>query len=325
MAGAAHAASSENAHPRSLTRRQFLTGTTYGVALVGLSAWTLLDAFVIPRGTTDATSVNTSMLSSSSSSSSSGSSSGSSSSGSASVTDSSYEDDDISISITTGVTSSTTYYLADIQLSSVEYLKCALANGTYGRNIKQKTSEMAEENDAILAINGDYYGWRDAGYVIRNGVLYRDTADGDTDCLVVSADGTLYSESEASVSAQDLLDNGAWQVLSFGPVLVEDGEVLVDQNDEVSQSKTSNPRTAVGMVEPLHYLFVVADGRTSESAGLSLYELANLFVDNGATFAYNLDGGGSSTMWFNGSVINNPTDGTQMGERSVSDIVYIGR
>jgi exopolysaccharide biosynthesis protein len=77
-------------------------------------------------------------------------------------------------------------------------------------------------------------------------------------------------------------------------------------------------------VSALHYIVIVSDGRTSESAGLSLLELAQLFADRGCTVAYNLDGGGSSTMWFNGRIVNNPTDGRTYGERSVSDIVYIG-
>ena len=85
----------------------------------------------------------------------------------------------------------------------------------------------------------------------------------------------------------------------------------------------SNPRTAIGMVEPLHYILVVSDGRTDESEGLTLDELAEVMADYGCTQAYNLDGGGSSTMVFNGTVINNPTSsGRSEKERSVSDIVY---
>ena len=90
-------------------------------------------------------------------------------------------------------------------------------------------------------------------------------------------------------------------------------------------AKTGNPRTAIGIVGGLHYLFVVSDGRTDESAGLSLYELAELMQSLGAETAYNLDGGGSSTMYFNGRVINHPTtSGRSIKERNVSDIVYIG-
>ena len=115
------------------------------------------------------------------------------------------------------------------------------------------------------------------------------------------------------------------QVFSFGPALVADGEIPVSQKDEVGKAMVSNPRTAIGVVAPLHYLFVVSDGRTSQSAGLSLYEMAQLMQLLGAQTAYNLDGGGSSTLYFNGTVVNNPTtNGRRIQERSVSDIVYIG-
>ena len=87
----------------------------------------------------------------------------------------------------------------------------------------------------------------------------------------------------------------------------------------------SNPRTAIGQIDELHYVFVVSDGRTSASDGLSLYELASFMSELGVRTAYNLDGGGSSTMVFNGRVVNNPTtNGRSISERSVSDIVYIG-
>jgi len=104
---------------------------------------------------------------------------------------------------------------------------------------------------------------------------------------------------------------------------LEDGEIAVDVNTEVDKAKTSNPRTAIGIIDANHFIFVVSDGRTTESEGLSLYELAEFMQELGAETAYNLDGGGSSTMYFNGSVINNPTSGGSIKERSVSDIVYI--
>lgn len=242
----------------------------------------------------------------------------------ATITDTSYEDENISIKISTERVNNTTYYVADISLSDSEYLKTALAKNTYGRNIKETTSEMAENNNAIFAINGDYYGFRDYGYVIRNGVLYRNKANEDNDALVIDNDGNFSIVNESEVSAEELLNEGAWQVLSFGPALIEEGEVVVGKNDEVSQAKTSNPRTAIGQVDELHYIVVVADGRTSQSEGLSLYELAQVMKEYNCTTAYNLDGGGSSTMYFNGEVINNPTSGGSIEERSVSDIVYIG-
>ncbi|MBC3888387.1 phosphodiester glycosidase family protein [Acetobacterium paludosum] len=240
------------------------------------------------------------------------------------ISDNSYEDDNIKISIETVRDDDSTIYVADIQVSDASYLKTAFANNTYGRNIKATTSEIAEAQNAIFAINGDYYGFRDGGYVLRNGVTYRNTARsaGDDDALVIDKDGNLSIVSENQTSMESLSNN--WQVLSFGPGLVENGQIVVDNSSEVSQSMTSNPRTAIGQISALHYIVIVSDGRTSESAGLSLLQLAQEFQERGCTTAYNLDGGGSSTMYFNGKVVNNPTDGKSTGEREVSDIVYFG-
>ena len=241
------------------------------------------------------------------------------------ATATSYQDDNIKITIETVQKYNSTIYVADIQVTDASYLKTAFADDTYGRNIKDTTSDMASTNKAILAINGDYYGFRDSGYVFRNGVLYRSTArkTGDDGALVIDAAGDFSIIHESQVSAKSLSDNIS-QILSFGPSLIENGQITVSTNSEVSQSMTSNPRTAIGQISPLHYIIIVSDGRTSKSEGLSLLELAQEFKDRGSTTAYNLDGGGSSTMYFNGRVINNPTDGKTTGEREVSDIVYFG-
>ena len=235
-----------------------------------------------------------------------------------------YSDSNTSITLKQYRAYDSEIYVADVTVSDVSVLKTALANNTYGRNITDTTSNMAAENNAVLAINGDYYGARQAGYVIRNGNLYRNTS-GDRDALVITKTGEFEFVSENETSAEELLQSGAYQVLSFGPVLLAGGEISVGENDEVGMAMASNPRTAIGYLGNNHYVFVVSDGRTSESAGLSLYELATFMKELGVVDAYNLDGGGSSTMVFKGEIINNPTtNGHSNQERSVSDIVYIG-
>ncbi len=241
------------------------------------------------------------------------------------ITDNYYSDGNITITITEYRENDTTIYVADVVLSSAEYLKTAFTKSAYGKNVTEKTSSIADRVGAILAINGDYYGAQETGYVIRNGVLYRSTGSSDNEDLVIYSDGSFEIISEGDVTAEELLASGAVQVLSFGPALVESGEISVTVDEEVGKAKTSNPRTAIGIISDLHYVFVVADGRTGESAGLSLYELAEFMQSLGVEAAYNLDGGGSSTMVFNGEVINNPTiSGNSIKERKVSDIVYIG-
>ena len=251
--------------------------------------------------------------------------SGSTSSTSSGTVIGTYSDSKSKITVTQYRAYDSNIYVADVEVTDGTSILSAFANNTYGRNITDTTSDMAEENNAVLAINGDYYGARQSGYVIRNGVVYRNQGSNGED-MVISKDGTLSFISESDTTTDSLIQKQAWQVLSFGPVLVESGQIAVTENDEVGMAMASNPRTAIGTVAKNHYLFVVSDGRTSESAGLSLYELANFMKSLGATKVYNLDGGGSSTMVFQGEVVNNPTtNGNKISERAVSDILYIGK
>ena len=245
----------------------------------------------------------------------------------AQVTDTSYSDGSISVNLTEKTVNDTKIYVADVTLSSADYLKTALAQNSYGTNVTAKTSVTAAENNAILAVNGDYYGANSSGYVIRNGVVYRDSIreDASNGDLAIYKDGSFKIIYENQISADQLVQDGVVNLLAFGPSLVENGEISVGINTEVGQAMASNPRTAIGIIDENHYIIVVSDGRTSESEGLSLYQLAEVMKSYGAKTAYNLDGGGSSTLYFNGQVINKPTTGgNKISERAVSDIVYIG-
>jgi exopolysaccharide biosynthesis protein len=232
-----------------------------------------------------------------------------------------YQDENIALSITEEWYLDTKCFICDVKLKDPTLLKGAFAYNTFGRNIGAVTSQIAAENKAIFAINGDYYGFRDDGYVLRNGVFYR--SGSSEDCLIMDKAGDFYVKNESDISSEDT--SGAWQIFTFGPVLVNEKKLVVGENQEVTgRSSISNPRTAIAQLGPLHYVFIVSEGRNGESKGLSLFELGQKFVSLGATVAYNLDGGGSSAMVFNSELINNPTDGRKGREREVSDIVYIG-
>ena len=170
-----------------------------------------------------------------------------------------------SISVTEYYENDTKIYVADITLASSQSLKTAFANGTYGRNVTDTTSSIAEENNAVLAINGDYYGARQSGYVIRNGIVYRNKGNG-SDVMCIFANGTMEILNDKDYSADELVSMGVWQAFSFGPALVENSSVSVNVNSEVGQAMASNPRTAVGIIGTNHFVFVVSDGRTSESS-----------------------------------------------------------
>ena len=243
-----------------------------------------------------------------------------------------YKDNNIEIKLLNERIFDTEVYSADITVSDPVLLKTAFSKDdtgypVYGLHVEQHLSEIASGSGAILAVNGDYYGFRDKGFVIKNGVLYRDISCSE-EALIIGGDGAFGYYLEDETDANELSRNGAWQSFSFGPVLVRSGEIAVGVDAKVEKEYhewDSNPRTALGMVSPGHYIFTVSDGRTEASAGLSLYNLAAYMDSLGCTEAYNLDGGGTTEMWFCGEVINHPThNGQDMEERGMSDIVYIG-
>lgn len=242
-----------------------------------------------------------------------------------------YSSDNIGISIKQVVTGSgsdqITYYVADVQVSDASLIQSAFADNSFGRNITGKTSDIAGDHGAIFAINGDYYGFRSDGVIIRDGVLYRN--EPAREALALYSDGTMASYDEEEISAGTLLADGVLQTLSFGPALIKNGEtvqdldnVKIDTNFGNRSISNANPRTGIGMISANHYLFVVVDGRSEDSRGMTLDEFAALFESLGATEAYNLDGGGSSTMYFMGRVVNKPQG--KQEERGVSDILYLG-
>ena len=298
-------------------KKRYAYASVVGLLLTGSFSYSMLKTFVLAETistvATTSTSTNTAMASQAAKT--------------ATVTDSSYKDDNISVNLSETTVNSTQVYLADVTVSSSEYLKTAFAQNAFGTNVTAKTSETATDNNAILAVNGDYYGANSTGYVIRNGVVYRDTvrensSNGD---LAIYKDGSFKIIYEDQISAEQLVKDGVINLLAFGPALVEHGEIAVGTNEEVGQAMASNPRTAIGIIDENHYIIVVSDGRTSESKGLSLYQMAEVMKSYGVKTAYNLDGGGSSTLYFNGQVINKPTTGgNKISERAVSDIVYIG-
>jgi len=248
------------------------------------------------------------------------------------VTDTSYTSSLTSIEVNEVATGSgadtITYYTADITVSDATAIRSAFANNEFGTNITAKPSEIAAAHDAVFAINGDYYGFRSDGILIRNGAVYRD--DGVRDGLAFYTDGRCEIYDETSTSAQALLDDGVWNTLSFGPALVNDGRVLtgideveVDTNVGNHSIQGTQPRTAIGWVNTNHYMLVVVDGRDEGySRGVTMTELAGIMSDLGCRVAYNLDGGGSSAMYWDGRIINRPSNG---GERATSDILYITR
>ncbi|QHQ59432.1 phosphodiester glycosidase family protein [Anaerocolumna sedimenticola] len=238
-------------------------------------------------------------------------------------TDNSYTSRDISIQVNKYTEGSdgniVTYYVADIYIADITCLASGFAKDTYGIGYAEDLLSMDESFNAILAINGDYYGNGGDGVVIRNGEVYRKTSS-DSDVCVLYYDGTMKTYSADEFDVNRAITDGAYQAWCFGPELLDKAGRSITEFTASRHIKEENPRTAIGYYESGHYAFVVVDGRQSGySYGMTLSELSDLFENLGCKTAYNLDGGKSSEMSFHDTLVNRPAE----GGREVSDCIMI--
>lgn len=227
----------------------------------------------------------------------------------------SYQTDTVRIAIDRIQENDVTYFVADVYVKNIGAFKTAFAKGTYGKSIYAFPTKTATENNAVFAVTGDYYSARSKGIVIRNGTLYRDVANSDV-CVLYN-DGEMKTYRTEEFNLADAVARGVWQAWSFGPPLLDETGGKLKEFDSTLTDR--HPRSAIGYYAPGHYCFVVVDGRQSGySVGMRLTELSALFENLGCKQAYNLDGGATAIMIFQGNVINQP----YKGGRESGDIIY---
>ena len=213
-----------------------------------------------------------------------------------------------------------TYFIAEVELSDISYLRTAFAKDKYGTKITEPVSTMANRNNAIFAVSGDYYGFDSYGVIIRNYDAYRNKPDPREDICAIFGDGTMEVYPPKGITADELVAKNCYQSWCFGPILVKDGVAQTKFNSSVLGA---NPRTGIGYLGPNHFIFIVVDGRQGNySQGIKMVDFAKLFEYLGCITAYNLDGGGTSTLYYDGGIMNKPSGGS---ERYMSDIIYIPR
>ena len=246
------------------------------------------------------------------------------------VTENSYQSEDINIQISDQKIGNSVYYIADIHVRYVNNFRSAFGsvdeNGkdlyALGKSSLSSASDIISRTNAVLAINGDYYGARENGYVYRNFTLYRDVPRADVGAFY--ADGTFRNFEKAAFDLEEETKNGLYHIMGFEPSLVVGGKALTGYNGSIA---SANPRSGFGYYEPGHYCFVVADGRQEEySVGPTIDEFAAFFESFGVQEAFNLDGGKSSQMYFMGNLVNKPDGykGTPGSLRQLTDMFYIG-
>lgn len=232
-----------------------------------------------------------------------------------------YEDESLSVRVETFRRFDTTVMAVRVTLTDPSQFRTALA----ARPPSKKTmvvSSMAKKNNAVLAINGDYFSYHTAGVVVRGGKQWRKHPDGRRDILVVDTAGDFTILPLCTREEYDAFPGEVMHAFCFGPALVTDGKAL-DSLERVYMDiapKKPTQRIAIGQTGPLEYLILATEGPENEgSVGLTVLEMAQLCQEMGCLNAYNLDGGSSSTVVLNGQKINALSTGKV---RPVGDCIY---
>ena len=241
-----------------------------------------------------------------------------------------YEDPTIRVSIETTRYCDTPMFIARVQIADATQLRTMMA-GSYGSQRTALATTLAERGGAVLAINGDYFSYIGTGLVVRQEHTYRSRPDSDFDVLMIDVNGDFHIAKEideATLNAAYSALGGSVeeggqivQAFTFGPALVENGERAHEEYKRADGgARKPAQRMVIAQNGPLSYVIVCCEGPDNKnSKGLTLEEMGQFMLDLGVETAYNLDGGGSTTMVFNGSKINALSTSKN---RSVSDIVY---
>ena len=240
----------------------------------------------------------------------------------AGYTETGYQDESITVTMESREVGDSMFHVARVKIADPSQLRTALA-GPYGTKKTNKTSSMAIANNAVVAMNGDYYNNREGGFIARQGETFRKKPSKSLDMLVIDSKGDFHvlvqSNPEKLTALVKDTANPIIQSFTFGPALIVDGSLQPLPESYPFNIRRPEPRAAIGQIGPLEYVMVVVDGRTDVSPGVTIETLAAFMAELGCTQAFNLDGGNSATMMFNNAYYSRKTDNS---ERSVSDIIY---
>lgn len=230
-----------------------------------------------------------------------------------------YQDDSITVVTYQEKVDYTIYSVAEVTIADASQLRTAIA-GTVSSPARSRMLSLASRVNAIVAIDGDYYADRKGAYAVRQGQVLSDSFASDLDLLVIDYEGNFHcilaSEKEEAIAQ---MQGQIYQCISFGPVLIRDGEKIDYPADYQFGLDYLNPRAGIGQLGERKYLLVVASGRLDNSLSITAATLRDYMYEKGCVQAYNLDGGASAEMVYDGESYS-PL--TPSGERGLYDILY---
>lgn len=212
---------------------------------------------------------------------------------------------------------------AEVKIAHGSQLRRKLAEDSYSSSVQLYASDMANASNAVVAMNGDFYAFRDLGITVYQRKLYRNnpaqvdscffTAGGD---MLFSRAGELTGEGETQ---QFIEDNDVVFAVAFGPVLVDDGELQYCQSYPIGEINTEYSRSCIAMTDDLHYLLMTINHTPDARPRATINELGRIIYSKNVWKAYTLDGGQTAEIIMMGAPINHVDFGY---ERIVSDIIY---
>lgn len=238
----------------------------------------------------------------------------------------SFEDPTISVSVVqkmySGPTYNCDYWVAHIKIADASQLRTEAANGFDDFNFETTGEKMAKRVNAVLAINGDYFTYTTEGYILRQGEVFLNKLVGRRDILLIDEDGDFhiirYARRDDAVT--EINGKKIINAFYFGPALIMDGDIVRDMDlREDMRALDGRQRMCIAQVGPLEYKCICCAGPFQKNGGMTMMEFARIVLKEGVETAYNLDGGDSCMMFFNGEKVN---DVSNKSNRLFTDIIY---
>ncbi len=236
------------------------------------------------------------------------------------ISDTEYQDPTLHVVIETGRKDNCDYWLARIKIGHPSQLRTAAAAG-FENDYTSKGLFIARRQNAVLAINGDYYSYYQYGYILRQGKEFRNKLRAERDVLAIDENGDFHIllTPDRNTMTDTLNGKKLINVFHFGPALVIDGELGTLEASYWLAPESKRQRMCIAQTGELEYMALCCAGPLRGSEGMTLAQFALLAQELGAQTAYNLDGGDSTMMIFNGQKIN---DKENKNTRDISDLIY---
>lgn len=211
----------------------------------------------------------------------------------------------------------------EVKIAHGSQLRRALSDNTYGSSVYMYPTQMAQNANAVVAINGDFYGHRSCGITVYQRQLYRFNPRSLESCFFTASGDMIFTHVDELNTEDDVKrfvqDNDITFSISFGPILVENGEKKTTNTYLVGEVDIQYSRAAIGQVDKLHYLLMSINEEGVYKNRVTINQAADLIYAKGVPNAYALDGGQTATIVMNGETFNRPDWGN---ERIMTDIIY---